>query len=297
MKDLPLFILAGIDRNDFFAEKRILQLNFQNKKIIQYLIDEARRSGRFSNIYLVGDKRLKKNFQEKCLFIEAKKYLRQNIKIIFNFFKKEKDFSVKQIAILLSDILPSAEAINEVFTKRGEFLEKNLIFLITPSDNLRKKRGKIFLKKDDKASVKVYSGPGGFYILKPAQLNQKLICSLLNLRMPRKVRKIEVVNNKIYFTALKSFRGFFFFVWLFLKTLFYSFIFIDKVFLFLKTFLKHQKRKLTIKESEIILDKIFVNKKNRRKKELSSQIEIIENPVFVEDIDSEEDIFLLKSKN
>lgn len=296
IKKLPLFILAGVDANDSFGKKRLFDLEFRNKKIPEYLINEARKSGCFSEIYLIGEKGLEKEISRHCSFIKASKSLWKNIKIIFDLTKNKYHHSTGQIAILLSDILPSSQDLREVFLKCQCFFEKDFILLVVPSGSLRKKRGMCFFKKDENSSAEPYAGSGGFYILRPPHLNERLIYSLISLRLPREVRKIEVIDKKIYFEALRSFTGIIFFIYLIFKIFLYALFFIDKIIFFIKIFLKHQKRELTFQEAERFLSKVFVKRKYQQKDIASVHIEIVDSQVFVEDIDSEDDLEILKIK-
>jgi hypothetical protein len=292
---VPLFILAGIDQGDDFGKRRVSELKFKDKLLVDYLISEAKKSDCFSEIYLVGDKELRKKLHEDCLYIEAKKCLWKNIKNVFLFAKNKYQGDNSSIAILLSDILPSAEEIKDVFSKSEKFLNKDLVLLITPTDNLKKRRGKMFIKKNEESPAIAYSGSGGLYVLKSEHLNTKLIFTILSFRMAREVRHIEIDENEIHCDALGSLKGIIIFFWLIIRIIFYSLFFIDKVFLFARIFIKLRKKELTIKESEYWLSKILVKKKHQSKEKAGVKVEIIENPVFVNDIDREEDLKLLET--
>lgn len=293
MAKIPLFILAGIDQGDDFGKKRTSELKFNGKLLLDYLISEVKKLDCFSEIYLVADKGLKEKLSESCLHLEAKKCLWKNIKNVFLFVKNKYQNDDSLIAILLSDILPSAEEIREVFLKNEKSLKKDITLIITPTDNLKKRRGKMFIKKNKESSVVAYSGSGGLYFLRPAHLNTKLIFTILSFRMPREVRHIEIDENEIHCDALKSLKGIIVIFWLIIRIIFYSLFFIDKIFIFAKTFIKLRKKELTIEEAEYYLSKIFIKRKYRQEDGAGIRIEIIENPVFVNDIDREEDLKLL----
>jgi len=293
MQKIPLFILAGIDQGDNFGKKRTSELKFKGKLLLDYLIFEAKKSNCFSEIYLVAERETKEKLSENCFLIEAKKRLWKNIKNVFLFVKNKYINEKSLIAILLSDILPSAEEIKDVFLKSEAYLDRDLILMITPSDNLEKRRGKMFVKKDEQSSAIAYSGTGGLYFLRPGHLNTKLIFTMLSLRMPREIRHIEIDENRIYCDAFRNLKGVILFFWLITRIIFCSLFFIDKIFLFARTFIKLRKEELTIEKSEYWLSKIFVKKKYQSKKRASLKVEIIENSVFVDDIDREEDLKLL----
>jgi CMP-N-acetylneuraminic acid synthetase len=297
MQKIPLFILAGIDQGDNFGKKRTGELKFKGKLLLDYLISEAKKSDCFSEIYLVAERETKEKLSENCFLIEAKNNLWKNIKNVFLFAKNKYINNEPLIAILLSDILPSAEEIKDVFLKSEASLDKDLVLTITPSDNLKKRRGKMFIKENEQALAKAYSGTGGLYLLRPDRLDAKLVFTLLSLRMPREVRHIEIDENKIHCDALRSLKGTILLFWLIIRIIFYSLIFIDKMFLFVGIFIKLRKKELTIEKSEYWLSKILVKRKYQSKKKASLKVEIIENPVFVSDIDREEDLKLLEKNS
>lgn len=297
MASIPLFILAGCDKNDEFGRRRIFEFKVGGKLILEYQIEEAKKADCFSEIFLVGDKGLRDIFSQRCFFIEAKDRLWKNLKIIYNFVKSRYNDSIIQIAVLLSDVFPSSKDLRDIFLQCQQFFDKDVILLATPSGNLRKRRGKHFLRKDEKSSSEPYSGTGGFYILRPMKINKNLSYYLASLRMPRDVRKVEVFQKKIYIKALKSMKGLIFFFWQIFKIIFCSLLFLNKIYLFIKMFLRHQHRELTFGEAEIFLSKILIKKKYLRSNTPSVRLEVVNNPVFVEDIDGEEDLKILDPRS
>lgn len=293
MEKIPLFILAGADQGDSFGQKRINQLRFKGQRIVDYLISQAKKSDCFSEIYLVANKNLKENVNQDYFLLEAQGRLWKNLHQVFSFVKKKYNQGESLIAILLSDILPSAEDIQDVFSRSAKYPDKDIFLLFTPSDNLIKHRGKMFVKKDEQSPAIAYSGTGGLYFLRPAQLEINLILAILSLRLPRDVRHIEISEDRIYCDALRSFKGVVYFIWMMLKIIFYSLFFIDKLFLLLKAFLKLRKKELTFDQAEIFLTKILVQNKYQKKQGHGVKIEIINKPVFVDDIDREEDVKVL----
>ncbi|MBS4033268.1 MAG: hypothetical protein KGZ85_02275 [Ignavibacterium sp.] len=293
MNKIPLFILAGTDKGDSFGEKRINELKFRGRKIIDYLINETKKSNCFSEIYLIASKNLKIVTNQDYFFIEAKRRLWKNFNKIFCFSKNNYNRGESMIGVLLADILPTAADIQESLLRIKSFVDKDIFLSFTPSHKLTKKRGKMFVKKDEKSPAIAYSGTGGLYFLKPAHLNRRLILAILGLRLPRDVRHIEFNEGKIDCKAWQSFRGVIFFTWMLIKIIFYSLIFIDKLFLLIGVFIKLQKKELTIQGAEDFLTKILIKRKYQRRKGHGARIEIIENPVFVDDIDCEEDLKLL----
>lgn len=293
MEKVPLFILAGADRGDSFGQKRINQLQFRGQQIVDYLISQAKRADCFSEIYLLANKNLKENVHQDCFLLEAQGRLWKNLHQIFSFVKKKYNRGESLIAILLSDILPSAEDIQEVFSRAAQHPDKDIFLLFTPSNNLTKHRGQMFVKKDEQSLAAAYSGTGGLYLFKPSHLEINLILAILSLRLPRDVRHIEVSDDRIYCDALRSFKGAIYFIWMMLKIIFYSLFFVDKLFLLIKAFLKLRKKELTLDQAEIFLTKILVRKKYQKKQGQGAKIEIIDQPVFVDDIDREEDLKIL----
>ena len=324
---IPLFILAGIDQNDDFGRMRIFELKFRGRGILEYLIDEAKKSDCFSEIFLVGDRKLKEQIHLTCFFtpleiksprfwrkyhtsrnsesdldaphefltgfIEAEKSLWKNIKIVHDFVKNKYQDENIQIAVITSDILPSAVDFREFFSKCQPFLDNDIILLGTPSEKTIKKRGKHFVKKNKDAPTLPYCGTGGLYILRPLHLREKFIYFLASLRMPRRFRKIELIGNRLFVDASKSFLGLLTFVGKIIRIIINFIFFSKEILLGIKTIIYHQKRTLTFDELQMAVSKAFIKKECHHSKESFCHIEIFENPVFIQDIDNEEDYKLL----
>jgi len=284
MKKLPIFILASYDSDDEFAKKRLFELKIDNELILEYLIRQIRESQSFSEIYLVGPKKLRAKFSKKCFFIKGKKSLEKNFKIIYSITNRDYGKNA-QIAVISSDIMPSANDFQKLLSVLAPFLDNDLILICAETKNIRVKKGEFFLKKDREATPVPYAGGGDFFIIRPSHLREKLIYFLTKILRPiRKiVRKRGLKGLKIFLIFIKLIQTLIRFPWL-----------KKELILFFKTFRKYQKENLIFKEVEEIYSKIFVKEKYQKPHKSSCHIEIINIPSFIEDIDTPEDFEILK---